>query len=67
MTEIPEEEWQKLQELATRIERRSHEQEGDLCNLNNLMHALHGEGVRSREYTPDGEPSVFINGVWVKR
>lgn len=67
MIEIPETEWQKMQDLATRIQRRSWEQEADLKNLNNLMHALHGEGVRGREYTASGEPQVFQNGVWVDR
>jgi hypothetical protein len=67
MTEIPENEWQKMQELAERIKRREWEHETDLKNLNNLMHALHGEGVRGGEYTGSGRPAVFVCGKWVER
>ena len=67
MTDIPEEEWQVLQKLADRIARRSNEQDDDLRNLTNLLHALHGEGVRAREFTSTGKPSVFVNGVWKER
>ena len=64
---IPESEWKHMQELADRINRRSWEQEEDLRNLNNLMHALHGEGIRDRKYTSDGTPQVFVGGRWISR
>ncbi len=64
---IPEEEWQKVQELAERIKRREWEQEKDTNNLNNLLHALHGEGVRASEFSGSGRPEVFQNGKWVVR
>jgi len=67
MVEVPEEEWQKIQELAGKIQYREWAQESDLKNLNNLLHALHGEGVRGREYRPNGKPAVFVNGNWVER
>lgn len=65
--EIPEEEWQNIQKLADRIQHRAWEQEKNILNLNNLLHALHGEGVRSREFTNDGQPKVFKDGKWVNR
>ena len=34
---IPEEEWEKIQELSERIKRREWEQEADTKNLNNLL------------------------------
>jgi hypothetical protein len=64
---IPESEWQQMQELTDRIKRRSWEQEDDLRNLSNLMHALHGEGVRDQKYTADGTPCVFVDGKWISR
>jgi len=64
---IPEEEWQKVQELSERIKRREWEQEKDTNNLNNLLHALHGEGVRASEFSGSGRPEVFQNGKWVTR
>lgn len=67
MTEIPEEEWNKIQRIVDTIQRREWEQEEDIRNLNNLLHALHGEGVRDRRYTSDGKPATFENGMWVSR
>jgi hypothetical protein len=67
MTEIPEKEYQEIITLSERIKRRGWEQDDDLKNLTNLLHALHGEGIRGREYTPSGKPSVFVNGIWVER
>jgi len=64
---IPEEEWEKLQELTESIRMSAIKQERMLQNLNNLLHALHGEGVRQREYTSTGKPQVFQNGNWVDR
>lgn len=64
---IPEEEWQKIHNLTDRIMRRLWEQEADIRNLNNLIHALHGEGVRFSEYTASKRPEVFQNGKWVQR
>jgi hypothetical protein len=67
MVEVPESEWQHIQELSERIKKRSWDQEEDISNLNNLLHALHGEGIRDRKYTLGGKPSVFVNGSWVSR
>jgi hypothetical protein len=64
---IPEEDWKLIQSLVERIKHREWEQDEDICNLNNLLHALHGEGVRSKEHTPTGEPMVFIEGKWIGR
>ncbi len=64
---IPEEEWQKIHDLADRINRREYEQEKDTRNLNNLLHALHGEGVRASEFSDSGRPEVFQNGKWGTR
>lgn len=66
-TEIPESEWEKVQSLADKIMRRSWEQDEDLRNLNNLLHALHGEGVRDRKYTSSGVPMIFKDGKWIPR
>jgi hypothetical protein len=63
--QVPENEWQNIQKLADQIMRRSWEQDEDLRNLNNLLHALHGECVRDRKYTPTGKPSVIVDGEWV--
>ena len=64
---IPEEEWQKIHDLADRINRCEYEQEKDTRNLNNLLHALHGEGVRASEFSDSGRPEVFQNGKWGTR
>ena len=64
---IPEEEWIVIQGLVETIKHREWQQEEDICNLNNLLHALHGEGVRDRKYTPDGNPAIFKDGKWVNR
>ena len=66
-TLIPEEEWILIQSLVEKINRRSQEQEDDVGNLNNLLHAIHGEGVRCPEYTKNGKAAVFVNGKWVSR
>ena len=66
-TTIPESEWKQVQQIMDRIYRRSMEQDEDISNLNNLLHTLHGEGVRNRKYTLDGRPAVFVNGEWVSR
>lgn len=67
MVTIPEDEWQKIQDLTDRIRRRAWEQDEDTRNLNNLIHALHGEGIRDRKYTASGEPEVFVDGKWIVR
>ena len=64
---IPEDEWQNIQSIIERIRHRCMDQETDIQNLNNLFHALHGEGVRDRRYTGDGNPAVFVDGKWVSR
>jgi hypothetical protein len=66
-TSIPEQDWQQIQLLSDRIKHREWEQEEDIRNLNNLLHALHGEGVRGSEYTSTGKPMVFVEGNWVER
>lgn len=67
MVDIPETEWQKIQTLTERILHRSYEQEEDCANLNNLMHSLHGEGIRGERWTGNGRPAVFVNGIWFER
>jgi len=67
MPTIPEEDWQQIQSLSERIKHRAWKQEEDIRNLNNLLHAIHGEGVRDREYTRSGKPEVFIDDKWVAR
>ncbi len=62
---IPEEDWNLIQDLSERILRRSYEQEEDLANLNNLLHALHGEGIRGERWTKDRKCKLFVNGGWV--
>jgi len=66
-TNIPEEDWKKIQELSERIMRRSWEQEEDICNLNNLLHALHGEALRGEGWTSDGKVKQFVDEKWVDR
>jgi len=66
-TIIPEEEWIKVQSLVTNITRRTTALEEETRNLNNLLHALHGEGVRSGEYTRDRKPAIFKDGHWISR
>jgi len=66
-TIIPETEWKKIQKLSERIKHRAWEQEEDIENLNNFLHALHGEGVRDSKYTGTGRPAAFIDGKWVGR
>ena len=66
-TTIPEEDWKLVQSLSEQIMRRVWDQEDDIKNLNNLLHALHGEGVRGSEYTSTGKPMVFVEGNWVER
>jgi len=66
-TTIPETEWNEVQNLARKINNRMYDLGKDVRNLNNLLHALHGEGVRDREYTESGRPEVFQDGVWVRR
>jgi len=67
MVDIPEYEWTKIQDLQTEIQRKTWELEDYITNLNNLLHALHGEGVRDRKWTGTGKPQVFINGKWIDR
>jgi len=64
---IPEEDWKLIQLLSEKVLRRSYEQEEDMANLNNLLHALHGEGVRGGRWTVDGNNKVFVDGEWVER
>ncbi len=64
---IPESEWYQIQNLSETIMRRGWQQDEDIKNLNNLLHALHGEGVRDRKYTANGCPSIFVDGKWVER
>ena len=64
---ILKEDWRLIQSLSEKILLRSYEQEEDIANLNNLLHALHGEGVRAPRWTPDGKAKTFENGKWVDR
>jgi hypothetical protein len=64
---IPEQDWHLVETLTRRILQRVSEQEEDIRNLNNLLHALHGEGIRAPEYTNDGRHKVFVDGKWVDR
>ena len=66
-TTIPDEDWELVQLLTERIMHRAYEQEDDIKNLNNLLHVLHGEGVRNRQHTKTGKPQVFSEGKWVDR
>ena len=66
-TTIPDEDWELVQSLTERILHRSYEQEEDLANLNNLLHVLHGEGVRGDRWTKDRKCKVFVEGKWVDR
>jgi hypothetical protein len=67
LTVIPEDEWNAIQALQEKIARATFQLEEDTRNLNNLLHALHGEGVRGRQWTSDGKPQVFVGGKWVGR
>jgi len=64
---IPEEEWKKIQTLSDTIKRKVWNIENDIENLDNLLHALHGEGIRNRKYTTSGYPQVFQDGEWIDR
>ena len=67
MVEVPEEDWKLVQELSEKVMRKSWDLEEDICNLNNLLHALHGEGIRGERWTKDGKCKVFENGKWINR
>lgn len=64
---VPEEDWGLIQSLSEKVMRESWELEEDICNLNNLLHALHGEGVRGERWTSDRRCKVFVDGKWVNR
>lgn len=66
-TNIPEEDWKLVQSLSEKVMHKAWDLEEDICNLNNLLHALHGEGLRGERFTADGKVKQFIDGKWVDR
>jgi hypothetical protein len=50
MSTITDDQMEELHDLVTMINRRQYEQERDIRNLYNLVHAIQGVGFRSPEY-----------------